>query len=104
MSTIHRFNVSGMQLSSVVVSEQEWSDLMKVLFSMNRVVEVQSGRRMTDEQLKAIRDAKHLPMVRRGTLTEALFTHLGVEDDTMSVIVRGQGMSVYNQYIGQSQA
>jgi hypothetical protein len=103
MSTIHRFDIGGKILSSVVVSEEEWDFLIDMMKTMNRVA-IKDGGRITDAQLEHIRKSKHIPMIARGTLTEKVFQHLGVEDALMSVIVRGMGPSVYNDLISTKEA
>lgn len=102
MSTIHEFDFNGQAIVSIVVSPEEWDDFINLLFSMNRVIERQSGKRMTDEQIDAIRDAKHIQMIARGTLTEKLFDHFSAPTHAryMTVIVRGQGMKVFNEHFG----
>ena len=58
------------------------------------------GRRVGVEQLAALKAAKHLPLMGRGTKTERFFVRFGVKTDKLSVIVRGHGDEVAKRLFG----
>jgi hypothetical protein len=57
------------------------------------------NQRAADAQIEAIKAAKTLPMMSRGTKTEFVFENFGIETDLASFIVRGQGEEVLRQFI-----
>lgn len=100
MATIHEFQLSGnapngeegpWTLASVVASEEEFSELISQIYEMSRATEIRSMQRISDDQIKALAQAKHIPLMARGTLTAPLFEMFGVIQNYMSVIVRGEG-------------
>ena len=114
MSTIHTFKFdtndpNGMPgpwvMSSVVVSLEEWDDLMKIMKSIQQTI-MQSPQsyqlRITDEQIESIRESRHIPLMARGGLTEKVFRYLKVETDFLTVLVRGEGLNLARRmgYVG----
>lgn len=100
MATIHEFELTGnapngeegpWMLASVVASEEEFSELISQITKMNRAIEIQSHKRITDDQIQALAQSKHIPLMAKGTLTAPLFEMFGVTQNYMSVIVRGEG-------------
>jgi hypothetical protein len=102
--TKHEFQLpDGSLLVSVVMSEEEFSemcDFIKELLIEKPPVNVAQGERMKPEHVEAIREAKHLPMIARGTLTEPVFDKYGISTDKASFIVRGQGENVFFRNFG----
>jgi hypothetical protein len=85
------------RISSVVVSPEEFADLMETLRS-NRFKN-NNGREIDMKDIQVIEEARHIPMVYRGTVTRFLFERYGVHTNYMSVIVRGSGVEVYERYM-----
>lgn len=78
------------KMTSVVVSESEYNAFVD--YMLEKVVGVlsQSGR-IERDQIEALRGARHITMIARGTRTESLFTRYKVKTDFMAIIVRGEG-------------
>jgi len=87
-------------MTSVVCSDEEFENLILVIHQMSRATEIRSGSRISDEQIAALKDAKHIPLMARGTLTQSFFDMFGVPGNYMSVIVRGEGPRVAAETFG----
>lgn len=93
--TKHRFrmpvNGSLVDLTSLVMSEGEFAECVRFVFDGPPIIRVEGGGRTDPGHAKAFLEAKHIPMIARGTVTQRVFDQYAVETDYMSVIVRGQG-------------
>lgn len=80
--------VRGMVITSVVVDEEDFNELCDKL-----------GIMLKPEQVEHLKQAKHLPMLSRGTKTKQFFDHWDVETELMCVIVRGTAHDLYKQML-----
>jgi hypothetical protein len=96
--TKFKFEVNGEIITSIVMSEEEFETLLGQIANGDPVVNVRTGGRMKSEDIEALRQAKHVPFIGRGSKTEFLFQSYDVETSVMSVIVRGQGQKILNQF------
>lgn len=101
---VFNFNVSGQDISSVVVSEEEWDEIIQMISESDPIKDRRTGEKISTEFIEALRIKKHIPMMSRGTKTSKFFDHCGVDPSVnlMSVIVRGHGMDVFTDYFGGS--
>lgn len=79
------------RLTSIVMDEGEFETLLQRISEGDPVFNVMTKERMSPEDVEALRKAKHVPLVARGTKTEHLFKAYEIETDYFSAIVRGQG-------------
>jgi hypothetical protein len=99
--TKHEFVFDGETLTSIVMSEEEFDELLdflKFLFMTKAPMNMRTNTRFTEKDLANLRSAKHVPMVARGTVTEPIFQKYEVTSGKMSFIVRGQGPDVFARY------
>lgn len=83
----------GRYITSVVVDQAEFDQFCDQING----VKDQAGSFLTPEQVQTIREAKHIPMMARGTATERFFKQWDVETKLMCVIVRGHGPKLAEQ-------
>ena len=90
------FDIGGLQVSSVVIDQQEFNVLCDELEGIKHLVP-KSGD-LTSPFSKAdidrIRAAKHIPMMSRGFWTVSFFDRWGVTTDKLCVSVRGHGRTL----------
>lgn len=89
----------GRGLTSVVVSEEEFEDLIVTLRNME-VMNVQQQSRVDDAQMQRLRETQVIPLILRGARTMPVFQKFGVNTELMSVIVRGAGPAVFEAMFG----
>ena len=82
----------GRPLTSVVMDLEDFEELADSLHGI--VMLNNDNERAADAQIESIKAAKMLPMMSRGTKTEAIFEQYEIETDLASFIVRGQGLHV----------
>ena len=82
------FTIAGMDIASIVMDQ---ADFDEVCDQLEGIFDIGSGERTGQEGIQAVREARYLPMVMRGTKTEFLFERFGVSTDRMSMCVRGFG-------------
>lgn len=87
------------KLTSVVMDEAEFEALLQHIAEGDPVMNVMSGQRMSPVDVDALRRAKTVPLISRGTKTEYLFKIYEVETDYFSAIVRGQGERVLSKLV-----
>lgn len=101
--TKHQFSIpDGRLLTSVVMDEGEFSglcDLIEKIIAEAPPANAATGKRMSPGDVGRIREAKHVPMMARGTLTEEVFDHYAIGTDLATFIVRGQGMAVFDRHL-----
>lgn len=88
------------ELTSLVMDEAEFEAFVQHIADGDPVVNVRTGSRMSPEDVEALRKAKHVPMVSRGTKTEYLFKIYEVDTDLLSAVIRGQGEKIFSQLVG----
>lgn len=92
------FNLpSGQRVSTVVLDLGEFEALADRLVS---VFELRSKGRLSPEMAGQLKEAKHIPMLSRGTKTQFVFDEFGLETELASFIVRGEGSNVLGQLLG----
>jgi hypothetical protein len=77
------------KITSMVMSQEEFDELIELIRKGDPVTEVRSGHRMKPEDVQALADAKQVPMVARGTKTEYLFKRYEVDTNYFCATVRG---------------
>jgi len=109
--TVHEFQFESQapngdtgpwKVSSVVVSEEEFTDLVLTIRGM--VVRSYKGPHMEKADVDAIEQARHIPLIYRGSITQFLFDRYKVQTPFMSVIVRGEGETIYRRYLCETPA
>jgi len=85
---------NGEPITSVVMDLAEFEELADSLHGI--VMLNYNCKRTADTQIDAIKAAKTIPMMSRGTKTEAIFEKYQIETDLASFIVRGEGRVVAN--------
>ena len=93
--TVHRYKIPTpdgvLELSCIVIDQSEFNDVCDAA--------AEKGL-LTSQQAAEIKTIGNIPMVMRGTKTEFLFEKFGVEDQRLSMIVRGKGEEVFRRCIG----
>ena len=84
--TKHQFQLEGKEVTSLVMSKEEFTELCTLLEKVKL-----KGAKPKDwkQQIIAIRNAEHLPLVSKGTETAFLFEKYGVETQLMTACIRG---------------
>lgn len=88
---IARYKVGDLEITSVVLDKDEYDDLCDEL---GGIIDAATGKRVTESEIRALKNNNHIPMVARGSLTEHIFTKYDIETDRASIIVRGKGAEV----------
>lgn len=86
---------TGKQLTSVVLDRAEFDHLVDRCGGIANP----QGERMGAEKIQSLKDACHIPLMARGTLTEFIFVEFGIETDYASFMVRGAGPKVMDATI-----
>jgi len=88
------FEMPNMGKIASVVMDQEDFDALCDDIEESLIRDVRLG---THADIDAIREAKHLPLMGRGTKTEKYFNKFNVDKEInkMCAIVRGQGREVF---------
>lgn len=74
------FMMRDRRLTSLVIDESEFVEFVQSCSDM-----------LGPKQVKALIEAKHIPLISRGRKTEHVFTKYDIKTDLLSVIVRGAG-------------
>ena len=80
-----------MPFTSIVCSEEEFEALLVDMFDRTRIRMGDTGERMGDEMVNRYRQAKYIPLVARGSVTEWMFARYEISTELMAVVVRGYG-------------
>lgn len=91
----------GGTVCSVVMDQEDFDEVCEMLEGI--IVLNDNNQRAAETQIEAIRAAKMLPMVSRGTKTQPLFDKFDVEQDLMCLCVRGHGKRVMQQIMDRDQ-
>ena len=97
--TKYEFATPKGTITSIVMNEEEFETLLGHIANGDPVVNIRTRERMKLEDIEALRRAKHVPLISRGTKTEFLFQLYDVQTSVMSVIVRGQGTKVLQNLV-----
>lgn len=93
--TVHRFEIPTqdgiLALACVVMDKSEFDAITEVAHEQGL---------LTAEQAAEIKAIGHIPMIARGKKTEFIFQRFGVEDQRLTMIVRGKGEEVFRRYVG----
>jgi hypothetical protein len=89
----------GGMICSVVMDQEDFDEVCEMLEGI--IVLNDNNQRAAETQIEAIRAAKMLPMVSRGTKTQPLFDKFDVEQDLMCLCVRGHGKRMQQQIMDQ---
>lgn len=109
--TVHEFQFESQsptgengpwKMSSVVVSDEEFADLVLTIRGLN--VRSYKGPHMKKADVDAIEQARHIPLIYKGSITRFLFDRYNVQTPFMSVIVRGEGTTVIQRYLCETPA
>lgn len=104
--TVHEFQFESQsptgepgpwKISSVVVSDDEFADLVLTIRGMS--VRSYKGPHMEKADVDAIEQARHIPLIYKGSITRFLFDRYNVQTPFMSVIVRGEGTTVLQRFL-----
>jgi len=89
--TKHTFNLDG-GITSLVMSPEEFEECLARITHL-----------VPESSLQAMRQARHIPAIMRGTKTKFLFDIYGVDTPKMGIIVRGEGPAILQNLLqGQS--
>ena len=103
MITKHEFQSGIGNITSLVMDSDEFYELcddIRVRFSEQNF----TVTKISLDDVKKLRDNGHIPLVKRGALTQFIFDKYGVNTDLLSAIVRGNGMAVFAKAFSQGQA
>jgi hypothetical protein len=82
------------EITSIVMDEDDFNDFVD---SLRGIIVLNNTERAAQIQIDAIKAAKTLPMISRGTKTQFVFDKYGIETDFASFIVRGQGQAILDE-------
>ena len=92
---VKEFELNGHVISSVVMDEAEF---MAFCDELGGVFNSAQGERADASQIAALKEAKHLPAMGRGTKTEKFFERYGIKGNLASFVVRGEGLNVAKRH------
>jgi len=92
---------NGLFCTCIVLDKEDFDDLCRTFIG---VLNVGSGSRISDKEIKQFIDANYIPLMAKGSKTKYIFDKFGIETDLASFIVRGFGMSVLRESIAQSKS
>ena len=78
------FQIPRGPLTSMVMDQEDFDEFCDKISKLN-------VHDIGEEQVEKIREAKHMPMMGRGTKTQGIFDEYEIETDLISVVVRGYG-------------
>ncbi len=81
------------KVTSIVMDQEDFDKLCDDIENSGIFV-ANIGTVTNKELVDRIREAKHLPMMQRGTKTKRFFDKFGVETDLLCACVRGYGWKV----------
>jgi len=76
------------EITVCVLTEQEFDAFLQEMRKCSSK-DIRTLEPMTDEQVQRCKDAMQVPLIRRGELTEQLFTYLKVDKEYMSICQQG---------------
>jgi len=89
---------NGTAFTSVVMDGDEFNSLCD---SLSDIFDANSNNRVGNEQIAALKEAQHIPMIAKGTLTKFIFDKYDVKTDRVSIIVRGTGMKLFDDIMSK---
>jgi hypothetical protein len=77
-----------MMIASIVVDEDEF---MSLVDEFKGIISVVGNNRMAEEQVEALKKARHVPLIKKGEKTKFIFERYGVKKDVIfaAIVVRG---------------
>jgi hypothetical protein len=91
------FEFNGQAITSVVMDEDEFYSLCDELAGVFNIYPCPG--RVENEQITKLKNAKHIPMMQRGTKTQRFFDRYQIVSDLACFIVRGQGQNVLTRVL-----
>jgi hypothetical protein len=83
------FKAGGLVVTSLVLDKPEFDALCKEFIGIFPEI--------TEEMAQRLIDAKHVPLMARGTKTQKFFDRYEIPTERMSIIVRGAGCEVFER-------
>ncbi len=90
---------NGNSLTAVVLDEQEFFELVDSLAGVFNIADPQNPERADNSMLEQLKEARHIPMMSKGTKTAFVYDKYGIESQLASFIVRGHGPELLQQLI-----
>ncbi len=84
------FMLNDQPLTTVVLDQQDFDNLCEKLKGIIRVQE-EGSQRVSEEDIEALKRAKHIPLMTKGSLTQPIYEMFDIQTDYSSFIVRGHG-------------
>lgn len=91
---------NGNSLTTVVLDEQEFFELVDSLAGVFNIADPANPERADDNLIQKLKEARHIPMMSKGTKTVFVYDKYGIESQLASFIVRGHGPELLQQLIG----
>lgn len=96
MITKHEFQSGIGNITSLVMDNDEFHALCD---------EIQTKfSKLSSDDVQKLRDNGHIPLVKRGSMTQFIFDKYEVGTDLLSAIIRGNGMAIFAKAFSQGQA
>lgn len=92
---VKEFTFNGKVITSVVMDEAEF---LAFCDELDGIFNKADGTRADVDQIALLKEAKHLPMMARGTKTEKFFARYGIKSNFAAFLVRGEGVNVAQRY------
>lgn len=86
-------------LCTLVMDDLEFDDLVNYMEAQMSGTLMGGGGRANKNHFDSLREARHIPMIARGSRTEPVFNRYAVESKFLSVIVRGEGVNVLGRML-----
>jgi hypothetical protein len=83
-------NNEGVEVTSVVLDVADFNALCdEILDRSQKVMEIKSGKRIDTDTMAAIKEAGHIPLVYKGTVTAWIFEKFDIDTDLAGFCSRG---------------
>src|ERR1700752_4450982 len=97
--TKHEFNFDGQRITSIVMEESEFNELINFMKEnidkIQDIKDARTGRKTTKSSLDAVQEAKVLPLMEKGTKTQFLFEKYEVKTQYLSICQQGYARRTY---------
>ena len=91
---------NGDSLTTVVLDEQEFFELVDSLAGVFNIADPKNPQRTNDTMLEQLKEARHIPMMSKGTKTAFVYDKYEIESQLAAFVVRGHGPELLQQLIG----
>lgn len=90
---------NGKSFTAVVLDEEEFFELVESLAGVFNIADPTKPERADNSLLEQLKEARHIPMMSKGTKTAFVYDKYEIESELASFVVRGHGPQLLQQLI-----